>query len=145
MAVVRALQPIPNQGAHTREDLFSVALTSATGHHRAARAVEGDPVEAGEVRASRPPRQRGPQIRPKAWEPVGLRLSPARSGPSKNSFCRICRPLVQLGNRKQVFSASGEAKNGLLRPFRSRHMVFAGAQPCRLHGLEFGSASSGQS
>ena len=26
MAVVRALQPIPNQGAHTREDLFSIAL-----------------------------------------------------------------------------------------------------------------------
>ena len=26
MAVVRALQPIPNQGAHTREDLFSMAL-----------------------------------------------------------------------------------------------------------------------
>ena len=26
MAVVYALQPIPNQGAHTREDLFSIAL-----------------------------------------------------------------------------------------------------------------------
>ena len=26
MAVVCALQPIPNQGAHTREDLFSIAL-----------------------------------------------------------------------------------------------------------------------
>ena len=26
MAVVGALQPIPNQGAHTREDLFSMAL-----------------------------------------------------------------------------------------------------------------------
>ena len=26
MAVVRALQPIPNQGAHTRVDLFSMAL-----------------------------------------------------------------------------------------------------------------------
>ena len=26
MAVVCALQPIPNQGAHTREDLFSMAL-----------------------------------------------------------------------------------------------------------------------
>ena len=29
MAVVRALQPIPNQAAHTREDLFSVALGHA--------------------------------------------------------------------------------------------------------------------
>ena len=29
MAVVRALQPIPNQGAHTREDLFSIALTTS--------------------------------------------------------------------------------------------------------------------
>ena len=27
MAVVCALQPIPNQGAHTREDLFSMALS----------------------------------------------------------------------------------------------------------------------
>ena len=27
MTVVCALQPIPNQGAHTREDLFSIALT----------------------------------------------------------------------------------------------------------------------
>jgi hypothetical protein len=29
MAVVCALQPIPNQGAHTREDLFSIALAVA--------------------------------------------------------------------------------------------------------------------
>ena len=29
MAVVCALQPIPNQGAHTREDLFSIAFGSA--------------------------------------------------------------------------------------------------------------------
>jgi hypothetical protein len=28
MAVVCALQPIPNQGAHTREDLFSMALAT---------------------------------------------------------------------------------------------------------------------
>ena len=28
MAVVCALQPIPNQGAHTREDLFSMALAA---------------------------------------------------------------------------------------------------------------------
>ena len=28
MAVVFALQPVPNQGAHTREDLFSIALGS---------------------------------------------------------------------------------------------------------------------
>ena len=27
MAVVGALQPSPNQGAHTREDLFSIALS----------------------------------------------------------------------------------------------------------------------
>ena len=32
MAVVRALQPIPNQGAHTREDLFSMALTCRQQH-----------------------------------------------------------------------------------------------------------------
>ena len=29
MVVVCALQPIPNQGAHTREDLFSMALNAA--------------------------------------------------------------------------------------------------------------------
>ena len=31
MAVVCALQPIPNQGAHTREDLFSMALARCSG------------------------------------------------------------------------------------------------------------------
>ena len=30
MAVVCALQPIPNQGAHTREDLFSIALSGVS-------------------------------------------------------------------------------------------------------------------
>ena len=46
-------------------------------------------------------------------EPVGLGASQARSGPSEDSFCRICRPIVQLWDKKRV-------KNGPLRPFRSR-------------------------
>ena len=33
MAVVCALQPIPNQGAPTREDLFSIALVCKVGRH----------------------------------------------------------------------------------------------------------------
>ena len=53
-------------------------------------------------------------------EPVGLGASQARSGPSQDSFCRICRPIVQLWDKKRVFSESGEAKNGPLRPFCSR-------------------------
>ena len=46
-------------------------------------------------------------------EPVGLGASIARSGTSEDSFCRICRPIAQLWDKKPV-------KNGPLRPLRSR-------------------------
>ena len=48
-----------------------------------------------------------------AQEPVGLGASIARSGPSEDSFDRICRPIAQLWDKKPV-------KNGPLRPLRSR-------------------------
>src|SRR3989442_10837921 len=46
-------------------------------------------------------------------EPVGLGTSKAKIGPSEDSFCRVCRPIAQLWDKKTV-------KNGPLRPICSR-------------------------
>jgi hypothetical protein len=62
------------------------------------------------------------------------KVSP-KIGPGEDSFCRLCSPIAWLWGNKTVFSKSGEAKNGPLRPICSRRFPRSTASWCGVSRL----------
>ena len=60
-------------------------------------------------------------------EPVGPGASTAKTGPSEDSFCRVCSPIARLWGKKTV-------KNGPLRPVCSRRLQARQAPKAGRHG-----------